>query len=117
MVRLVVVGITTVITSYYLVITGWTLGYAADSVRDDVRVFAEFTNGYASVYFFIAVVVLAGLLLLRGVTAIERLSKVLMPLLLVLIIGLVISTGCISAPVGRSASLPGSSVPGSSAGW
>lgn len=86
-----VVAITTVITSYYLVITGWTLGYAADSVRDDVTVFAEFSDGFASVYYFIAVVILAGLLLLRGVTAIEGLSKVLMPLLLVLIIGLVIT--------------------------
>ncbi|GAA5126165.1 sodium-dependent transporter [Haloechinothrix salitolerans] len=86
-----VVAITVVITSYYLVVTGWTLGYATDSVRDEVKVFAEFSDGFASLYLFLAVLILAGLLLLRGVSAIEGLSKFLMPVLLVLIIGLVVA--------------------------
>lgn len=85
-----VVAITAVITSYYLVVTGWTLGYAADAWRDDVRVFAEFSGGYASLYLFIAVLILAALLLLRGVNAIEGFSKLLMPVLLALVVGLVV---------------------------
>lgn len=84
-----VVGLTIVITSYYLVITGWTLGYAVDSVRDELRVFTEFSDGYASVYYFLAIIVLAGLVLLRGLSALEKFSKLLMPLLLLVIIGLV----------------------------
>jgi neurotransmitter:Na+ symporter, NSS family len=86
-----VVGLTTVITSYYLVITGWTLGYAVDAVRDDVRLFEEFSAGYASLGYLVVIVVLAAALLIRGIGAIERFSKLLMPMLLALIVGLVIT--------------------------
>ena len=86
-----VVGLTTAITSYYLVITGWTLGYAVDAVRNEVRLFDEFSAGWASLGWTVVVVVLATALLIRGISAIERFSKVLMPLLGVLIIGLVIT--------------------------
>ena len=85
-----VVLLTTAITSYYLVITGWTLGYAVDAVRFAVVPFEEFTSGYASVWWSLAVGGLATLVLIRGVTAIEALSKVLMPVLFVMIVGLVI---------------------------
>ena len=84
-----VVLLTTAITSYYLVITGWTLGYAMDAWRGDLREFDEFSGGYNSLWFFLAVIVLATLVLIRGVRGIEKLSKVLMPCLLLLIIGLV----------------------------
>ena len=86
-----VVGLTTVITSYYLVITGWTMGYAVDAVRDEVRLFEEFSAGYASLFYLVAVVVLATVLLIRGIKAIETFSRFLMPLLLLLIVGLVIT--------------------------
>ena len=86
-----VVALTTAITSYYLVITGWTLGYAVDALRGEVRLFEEFSDGYASLWWLAVVVVLAAALLIRGIAAIERFSKVLMPLLGVLIIGLVIT--------------------------
>ena len=84
-----VVLITLAITSYYLVITGWTLGYAVDAVRGDLRGFGEFSDGFNSMWYFLVVVLLAGLVLLRGASAIETLSKILMPLLLLIIIGLV----------------------------
>jgi len=86
-----VVLLTLAITSYYLVITGWTLGYAVDAVRDDVRVFSDFSEGYNSVWYFLAIIVLAGFVLIRGLQAIEKFSKILMPLLLVVMIGLVIT--------------------------
>jgi len=85
-----VVLLTLVITSYYLVITGWTLGYAVDAVRGQLRVFDGFTAGYNSLWYFIAVTLLGGFVLARDVKAIELLSKILMPVLLLVIIGLVI---------------------------
>ena len=80
-----VVGLTIVITSYYLVVTGWTLGFAMDSVRGNLRPFAEFSEGYASVWYFLAVLVLAWLLLIRGLGGLERFSKAMMPVLFVVI--------------------------------
>ncbi len=85
-----VVSLTVVITSYYLVVTGWTLGYAVSSIIGNVKPFEEFTRGYASVWYFFIVVALAGVLLIRGVTAIEFISKLLMPLLLLIVIMLVL---------------------------
>lgn len=87
----VVVLITMAITSYYLVITGWTLGYSVDAVRSDLRGFDQFSAGYNSLWYFLAVVVLATLVLIKGVTAIETLSKALMPILLLIMIALVIA--------------------------
>ena len=86
-----VVLLTTAITSYYLVITGWTLGYAVDAWRGELRQFGEFTAGYNSLWFFFVVTALASAVLIRGVTAIETLSKFLMPVLLLVIITLVIT--------------------------
>jgi neurotransmitter:Na+ symporter, NSS family len=84
-----VVLLTVIITSYYLVITGWTLGYAVDAFRLNLSEFDDFTAGYNSVWYFFAVTVLAAAVLLKGVRAIETLSKLLMPLLALLIAGLV----------------------------
>lgn len=86
-----VVLLTLVITSYYLVITGWTFGYAVSALRHAVEPFDDFTSGYNSVWYFLAVTVLATLLLIRGVTAIEKFSKLLMPVLVLVIIGLVVA--------------------------
>ncbi len=85
-----VVLLTTAITSYYLVITGWTLGYAVDAVRGAVVPFDDFSAGYASLWWFAAVTVLVTAVLVRGVGAIERLSKALMPVLLVVIVAMVV---------------------------
>jgi NSS family neurotransmitter:Na+ symporter len=84
-----VVLVTTAITSYYLVITGWTLGYTVDALRGDVRVFGQFSAGFNSLWYFLATTALAAAVLLRGVRAIETLSKLLMPALLLLVLLLV----------------------------
>lgn len=84
-----VVGITIAITSYYLVITGWTLGYAVDASRGELRVFDEFTEGFNSLWFFLIIIVLASMVLIKGLKAIERLSQFLMPILLIVMIYLV----------------------------
>lgn len=86
-----VVLVTVAITSYYLVITGWTLGYAVDAVRGDLRSFEAFKAGYNSLWYFLVVTVLACIFLVRGVGLIERLSKVLMPALVLVVVVLVIA--------------------------
>lgn len=85
-----VVLLTVVITSYYLVITGWTLGYAVNAVSFRVESFDSFTASYNSVWFFGITTVLASAVLIFGVSGIERLSKFLMPFLFVVIIVLVV---------------------------
>lgn len=84
-----VVLITMAITSYYLVITGWTLGYTVDSVRDDLRVFDEFSASWNSLWYFLIVTILAFLVLARDIKAIELVSKILMPVLLAVMLFLV----------------------------
>lgn len=84
-----VVLVTMAITSYYLVITGWTLGYTVDALRGDLRVFDEFSTGFNSLWYFVAVTGLAALVLIRDVQAIEKLSKLLMPALVVVVLFLV----------------------------
>ena len=85
-----VVLVTTAITSYYLVITGWTLGYAVDSIVGNLRVFSEFSSGYNSFWYFLITTFAGGAILVRGVSAIEKMSKILMPFLFLLMIALVI---------------------------
>lgn len=84
-----VVLVTVAITSYYLVITGWTLGYTVDAIRGEIRVFDEFSSGFNSLWYFIATTVLVAIVLARDVTAIEMLSKLLMPALIAIMIFLV----------------------------
>lgn len=84
-----VVLVTVAITSYYLVITGWTLGYTVDAVRDEVRVFDDFSSGFNSLWYFIATTLLVAVVLARDVAAIEKLSKLLMPALVAVVIFLV----------------------------
>ncbi|TVS09323.1 MAG: sodium-dependent transporter, partial [Gammaproteobacteria bacterium] len=50
----------------------------------------EFTVGYNSLWYFFAVTILATLLLIRGVRAIETFSRLLMPVLVLFIIGIVV---------------------------
>lgn len=81
-----VVGLTMLIMSYYLVVTGWTLGYALESLTGSIRPFPEFINSYASLWYFGIVAVITGLIVARGVKIIELLSRVMMPLLLLVIL-------------------------------
>ncbi len=86
-----VVILTSAITSYYLVITGWTLGYSVDATLGELKVFDEFTKGFNSFWYFLAVIGLTSIVLIRGLNMIESLSKILMPILLVVMIFLVIA--------------------------
>ena len=84
------------IMSYYLVVTGWTLGYAVDAIRADLKPFEEFTAGFTSLWFFLAVAVLAFVVLRRGVRGLESMGKFLLPLLVVIVGGLAIYSQTLS---------------------
>lgn len=92
-----VVGLTMLIMSYYLVITGWTMGYAVDSLTGNITAFSEFTDGFASIYYFFIVTLITALVVARGLKLIELLSKIMMPLFLLIILFL----------TGYSLTLPG----------
>ncbi len=84
------------IMSYYLVVTGWTLGYAVDAIRADLKPFEEFTAGFASLWFFLAVAVLTFVVLQRGVRGLENMGKFLLPLLVMIVGGLAIYSQTLS---------------------
>lgn len=81
-----VVGITMIIMSYYLVITGWTLGYAIDSLTGSIRTFPEFISDYRTLLFFAGSVLITAFIVAKGVKMIEVLSTVMMPLFLLIIL-------------------------------
>lgn len=98
-----VVALTVVILSYYFVITGWTLGYFLDALRADVAAFDEFTSGLRSLWLFLAVGAAVLLVLIRGLSSIERASLLLIPALFVIVAGLAIYTQSLDgASEGRS---------------
>lgn len=84
----VVIGLTTIIMSYYLVITGWTLGYAVASLGGSLLPFAEFTDSYRSLWFFLLTSLITGGIVLKGVTGIEKSARILMPVLLAIVLAL-----------------------------
>jgi len=81
---------TMALMSYYLVVSGWTLGYAIDAVRVDLKPFNEFTAGFSSLWFFLITAALTLVVLMRGIGSIERMSKILLPLLVLVVGGLAI---------------------------
>lgn len=80
----------TVVMSYYLVITGWTLGYAVDAITFDLKKFEVFTSGYASLWWLIVLAVLIFAVLIKGLKGLERISKILVPLLVLILVGLAV---------------------------
>ena len=81
-----IVIVVVTVMSYYVVITGWSLGYFVDSIWVGARSFEEFTAGYASVWYFLAAGLLVFIVLRRGVGSVEWLGKFLMPLLVLMVL-------------------------------
>lgn len=96
-----VVLLTMLIMSYYLVITGWTLGYAIDSLNGGVKSFADFTGDYRTILFFGISVSITAFVVARGVKMIELLNKFMMPLFLTII--LLLTTYSLTLPGTREA--------------
>ena len=82
------------LTGYYFVIAGWTLRYAVESIaigfpgEPDVH-FEQISTGAAAIGWHFGFVALTVFVVIGGVRAgIERLGRVLMPLLLVILSGI-----------------------------
>jgi neurotransmitter:Na+ symporter, NSS family len=85
-----IILLTSIILSYYFVITGWTAGYAVNSIRGELTDFATFTSGYASVWYFLIAGAITTVALLTGLGGIEKLTQVAMPALLAMVVFLAI---------------------------
>lgn len=87
------------VLSYYGVIAGWTIGYIVSEFTDFIKDFDTFrSTAYYVIPFFGVFMIATILIVLGGVSGgIERASKVMMPMLFILLIGIMI----------RSLTLPG----------
>jgi NSS family neurotransmitter:Na+ symporter len=83
---LVVLGVL-LILSYYLVLTGWVLGFLVSWLAGTRTAFSTFTGGWLPVGYFVVVTVLTGGVVSLGVrSGIERLAKVVMPTVFALLV-------------------------------
>ncbi|CAG0989617.1 hypothetical protein METP2_02493 [Methanosarcinales archaeon] len=79
------------IVSYYLVITGWVLAYSLFFITRNPIPFSQFTDSYYPLFFFLISGGISFLVVRAGVKqGIEKLSKVLIPLLFAMLLSLVI---------------------------
>ncbi|MFW5939172.1 MAG: sodium-dependent transporter [Halolamina sp.] len=86
----IVVGGVLLMQSYYLVLTGWVLGFLASWLAGSSTTFAAFTDGWLPVAYFVVVTTLAGGVVSLGVRdGIERMSRLVMPTVFVILLGLV----------------------------
>ena len=93
-----------IITPYYCVIGGWVIKYFVTFLTGDVAAAAgdEYFNGFISqagspVFWFALYVIITAVVVIFGVEkGIEKASRIMMPLLIVLIIG--VSVFCITRP-------------------
>ena len=91
-----------VITPYYCVIGGWVIKYFVTFLTGDVAAGDEYFNGFISqagspVFWFALYVIITAVVVIFGVEkGIEKASRIMMPLLIVLIVG--VSVFCITRP-------------------
>jgi NSS family neurotransmitter:Na+ symporter len=84
-----VAGSVLLILSYYLVLTGWVLGFLLSWLAGSKTTFATFTGGWLPVGYFVVATVLTGGVVSLGVRdGIERMSKVVMPTVFVVLVSL-----------------------------
>ena len=85
------------ILSYYLVITGWTLGYLFSSIGNIQMSFSGFTSSYQPLLYFFVSVFLTGIVVSFGVKkGIERLTTILIPFSFVILVALAIFSTTLS---------------------
>jgi len=82
--------LTLFISSYYFVVTGWTLGFALGATFGSVPDFETYNQGYQSVWYLLAIGAIVGAVLVFGISGIERMARILMPVLVLLVLGLAI---------------------------
>lgn len=82
--------LTLFIDSYYFVVTGWTLGFALSATVGSPPAFDIFTSGYNSLWYLFGLGAIVGVILGFGLSGIERVARILMPVLVLSILGLAI---------------------------
>lgn len=98
--------VATAIMFYYSVVAGWCMYYFGitvssglpESTEAALSAWNEFQSGYMPMFMHFLAMGLGGLVVMKGITAIERVNKILIPLLL----------GILMISFVRSVSLPGS---------
>lgn len=84
-----VVGGVVLILSYYLVLTGWVLGFLLVWLAGIETTFAAFTDSWLPVGYFVVATVLTGAVVSLGVRGgIERMAKLVMPTVFAVLVGL-----------------------------
>ncbi|RZN42871.1 MAG: sodium-dependent transporter [Methanophagales archaeon ANME-1-THS] len=87
----IVTIVSTVILSYYLVITGWTLAFFIFMLSGTELVFGEFIQTYFSPLFFVIVVFMTSFIVAKGIRrGIERTSTIMVPALMGLLAVMVV---------------------------
>lgn len=85
----IVAGGVLLILSYYLVLTGWVLGFLVSWLVGSQTVFSTFTNSWLPVGYFVVATVLTGGIVSLGVRdGIERMARVVMPVVFVILAAL-----------------------------
>lgn len=85
------------ITCYYCVLGGWTVKYTVNSFAGNTGIVSTFSvNTWEVILFTVIFILLALLTISNGVSnGIEKLSKVLMPCLFIILVGIVIYSLCL----------------------
>lgn len=87
----IILGGVLLMLSYYLVLTGWVLGFFASWLVGSQTTFAAFTDGWLPIgYFLVATLVTGGIVSMGVRGGIERMANVAMPTVFALLIGLAI---------------------------
>ncbi|MGC9445073.1 MAG: sodium-dependent transporter [Candidatus Methanospirareceae archaeon] len=83
--------VSTIVLSYYLVITGWTLAFFLFAITNTDLVFKHFIQTYLSPGFFLLVVLIMAVIVVKGIRGgIERANKVLVPAFILLLACMVV---------------------------
>ena len=100
---LVAVLIPFFITCYYSVLGGWTVKYALNSFTGNNGIVASFSTNAGEVILYTAIFIALSLsIIAAGVEGgIERLSKILMPVLFTILVGIVIYSLCLGSGVSQ----------------
>jgi NSS family neurotransmitter:Na+ symporter len=84
-----IVGVISLILSYYLVITGWTLAYSWFSLTGQSLTFSTFSSSYLPILFFMISTLITGFIVSFGIKkGIERLTTILIPFIFILLAGM-----------------------------
>ncbi len=90
-VGVVIVAVNTVVLSYYLVITGWTVAFLSLTLLKSDMDFNTFSQTYYTPLFFVIVAFITAFVVMKGVkSGIERTSKIMVPSLGILLLGMVV---------------------------